>query len=357
MLSLLCRSYKIFPAVINLASHERASCESALRRVGCARRRRFGLCPLAFSFFGVLLRVPLLTFFALLGLPDTSSAQGFAFTETEKSLRLLYDGRPFAETMVEPFSPARSEDTYKVYTHLYDVTGKYLLTKGPGGKFPHHRGLFIGWRETTVGGRTFDTWHMKDCYQEHRSWLIHEASPQRAIQRERIAWCDLQDQCFLEEEREIIFQTEAIGTRVITFHSVLTPTEGTVQFRGDPHHAGMHVRLANEVSEHEDTTEYVWPAGTVVEKDDVVNGTWWVAVKAHIENRDWYFLHITQRTPTGLPPRYSVRKYGRFGAYFEAEADPAHPLHTAFQVVVSEKPLTVEECARRCQAFQSEPSQ
>ena len=85
--------------------------------------------------------------FACADEPDTS--KGF---RAEQGCMLFFNDHPWLFTVTEPFDPDRFEYTYKVYTHLYDPETDLLLTKGPGGKFTHHRGLFIGWKQTTVEG-------------------------------------------------------------------------------------------------------------------------------------------------------------------------------------------------------------
>ena len=43
-------------------------------------------------------------------------------------------------------------------THVLDFDGKEPITEVYG-KYTHHRGLFIGWKDTIVNGVDFDTWH------------------------------------------------------------------------------------------------------------------------------------------------------------------------------------------------------
>ena len=41
----------------------------------------------------------------------------------------------------------RLHETYKPYLHVFNVDGTTPITKGPGGLFTHHRGIFIGWNK------------------------------------------------------------------------------------------------------------------------------------------------------------------------------------------------------------------
>ena len=57
-------------------------------------------------------------------------------------------------------TPERRLETYKPYLHVFDADGTAPITKGAGGDFTHHRGIFIGWNKISVGGKTMDRWHM-----------------------------------------------------------------------------------------------------------------------------------------------------------------------------------------------------
>ena len=73
----------------------------------------------------------------------------------------LVDGRVAAQLVHDDFDPYNIRETYKVYHHLTAPDGR-LLTKGDGGKFEHHRGLFVGWNHTLWNGQDLDFWHMTD---------------------------------------------------------------------------------------------------------------------------------------------------------------------------------------------------
>src|SRR5207248_9514956 len=67
-----------------------------------------------------------------------------------KFLELRYGDRPVLRYMCAPFddtSPETREATFKVYHHLYDPSGSRLVTNGPNGLYPHHRGLFYGFNK------------------------------------------------------------------------------------------------------------------------------------------------------------------------------------------------------------------
>ena len=78
---------------------------------------------------------------------------GFAFDDKAGDhLDVLLDGKVVARYMYahDTSTKERRAETYKPYLHVFDAEGKAPITKGPGGKFTHHRGIFIGWKKIGV---------------------------------------------------------------------------------------------------------------------------------------------------------------------------------------------------------------
>ena len=283
------------------------------------------------------------------------AAAEFAFEERPGELVLLCDGKPWLSTFAGPYDATRRDDTYKVFTHMYNFEGTGLITKGGGGKYPHHRGMFIGWKQTTVAGKTYNPWEMSDAYQQHTGWLARDPGAEKAVQRQKVEWRGNDGTLLVNEVRTITASRLPDGPRVFDFESTLSAPEGVgkVELRGDVQHAGMHVRLANEVSEHEDTTQYVIPEGAVEEENVQVTDVRWVCCSAIVEGKRWWVLHMTHPSlPTGVPD-YSVRKYARFGAFFEPDLEPGQPLDLRFRVVVSDKPLDRQACQQLYETYKN----
>ena len=84
-------------------------------------------------------------------------------------------GAPATTFFHRDHDPKRHHDTCKVFHHVRALDGT-LLTKGNGGMFQHHKGLFIGWNRTKWNGQRFDFWHMpKQELQVFRGFLPHDA--------------------------------------------------------------------------------------------------------------------------------------------------------------------------------------
>lgn len=265
---------------------------------------------------------------------------GLAFAD--ESVDLVVDGTPWLRTMITPYddaSPEAREQTYKVYTHIMDFDGGQPITKGPGGLYPHHRGLFIGWRETHVGRTTYDTWHMPDCYQRYAGKTWEVSGSNWAGHTVHVEWCDLEGHPFIDEYRTITVRSAPGETRVIDFYTQLTALERDITLRGDSHHAGMQVRLSNEVSEHQDATEYILSKGSEALPNDEVANAWWAVCSTDIGGEHYWVMHMTPPThPYGVP-MYSIRPYGRFGAFFQPNLVTRQPLKLRFRVVVSKHPI------------------
>jgi hypothetical protein len=275
----------------------------------------------------------------------------FTFEEQPSQLVLLGDGEPWLSTWMAPYDPAKKEETYKVYTHIYDFEGKAPITKGPGGKYTHHRGMFIGWKDTVVGDKHYNIWEMSNSSQRHVAWMDKQGGADKAVQREKIQWCDPEGKPLIEEIRTITAAPGPGDVRVFDFQSMLRTLAGPIQLRGDLQHAGMQVRMENEVSEHEATTQYLLPEGAKEEPDDKVVGAWWVCGSPVVREKRYWIMHMTpQNHPLGQPV-YSIRRYARFGAFFEPDLQEGKPITLNFRVLVSEKELTPAACAELYQAY------
>src|SRR5207237_3640 len=107
------------------------------------------------------------------------------------------------------------EETFKVFHHVYDPSGKFLVTKGPGGLYTHHRGIFYGFRKCTYGKDTVDVWHCKgDTHQAHRDETDHSYGRVLASQRLLIDWNGVGKKTFAKERRELTTYNLPGGTMI-----------------------------------------------------------------------------------------------------------------------------------------------
>ncbi len=274
-------------------------------------------------------------------------AHGSLIKETvspaEPCAELSVDGVPWLATVTPTYDPGSHHDTCKVFTHLYEASDRQPITKGPGGFDSHQRGLHLGWRRTEVAGQVFDTWHMTDCSQRHAGWMAEPgAIPAHSF---AVDWCDVQGRPFLREFRTLLCRRGRYGARILDMHSRLAAVDRPVCLKGDPHHAGVQIRLANEVCRHPWSTRFVLPNNARRQRDDVVVGAQWVCCLATIRGKRHAVLHMTHPANPG-PDRlvYGTRAYGLFGACFDADLKPGFPVRTRFRILWIEGDMSADEC-------------
>ena len=249
-------------------------------------------------------------------------------------------------TQITPLDEEHREETYKVYTHLMDFAGEEPITKGPGGRFSHHRGLFIGWSHTMVDGERLDTWHMREeASQEFDSWVEADLPPgMQAGHTMIVNWNDAEGETVIRETRGIYAAQPSPSMRVIDFTSRLESLAGDIPLEGDSHHAGMQIRMADEVTQHEETTEYILPEGAEEIDNDEVIGGWWACAGVDVGGERYYVLHMTPPNHPGGEPMYSIRRYARFGAFWEPVLQADEPMDLHFRIIVAAHPLDRETC-------------
>ena len=254
------------------------------------------------------------------------------------------------------------EETFKVFHHVYDPTGKFLVTNGPGGfapdhgkiNFPHHRGVFYGFNKVTYdGNKAADIWHCTgDTHQSHAGFLQSDAGPVVGRHRLAIDWCGQKaDPPFAKEERELTAYNVPGGT-LLEFASRLTPTKGPVKLDGDPQHAGFHFRAHNDVNDKTaKQTYYLRPDGKG-KLDETRN---WPAQKEHV-NLPWdcmsfvlndqrFTIEYIDQPTNPKEARFTERDYGRFGSYFVKEVKPEEPLEVNYRLWLQAGEMSSEQAA------------
>jgi hypothetical protein len=282
---------------------------------------------------------------------------------------LLLNGAPvliYEATPLDDSTRERRLETYKVYHHLL-ADDRKLVTKGPGGEYTHHRGLFYGFRKTTYGnGTEVDTWHCTgDTAQVHDKTILTEAGPVVGRQRVVIDWLGKGKEVFAREERELTVWNVP-GGRLVEFASALRPVSGTVKLDGDPQHAGFHFRASNEVSvdtkarvaaKGKSQTYFLRPDGP--DKPGATRN--WPDNKGHV-NLPWdamsfvlgnqrYTAAYLDRPDNPKEARYSERDYGRFGSYFVAEATNEKPVKVRYRVWLQRGEMSVADVQALSDAF------
>ena len=247
--------------------------------------------------------------------PGLHAADGFAFKdEAGRHLDVLANGKLVARYMYayDKSTPAKLLETYKPYLHVFDADGTAPITKGAGGSFTHHRGIYVGWSKITFNGKSYDRWHMKGGEQVHQNFTGQKADASQATFTSVVHWNDEAGKEFIVEERTFTFlPAPAPGHALIDFKSKLGAPRGDVKLDGDPEHAGIHFRPADEVDKSR--TTYVFPGENPNAHKDLDYP--WVGETFSLRGK----LHsVVEMSHPGNPKgtRWSAyRDYGRFGAF------------------------------------------
>jgi len=299
----------------------------------------------------------------------SASSESFHWKDMPGDHDLLSFGdRSVMQYMYHPLddsSKAAHERTIKVYHHVFDSTGKRLLTKGSGGQDTHHRGLFYGFNKITYddGKKKANVWECTgDAYQSHEGFLSAEAGPVLGRHLLAIDWHGEKKEVFAHERREMTVYNVPGGT-LIDFASELNTADGPVKLDGNPQHAGFHFRAPDEVAtKNSKQTYFVRPDGVGKPGDSrnwdpdaktpdprTVNLPW--NGMSFVTGGKRYTAAILDRPSNPKEARYSERPYGRFGSYFVYEVTKDHPLSIAYRFWVQDGTMTPAQIARLADDF------
>jgi hypothetical protein len=276
----------------------------------------------------------LVAFSASLSAAD--SAKGWSFSEGKGQRDVLFHGKTVLRHMNE-WDPARRDETFKPYTHVFDFAGNAPITKGPGGNFTHHRGLFIGWNKTWFGGKSYDFWHCKNVIRRHVKYLSEqEKAEANAATMVSVAEWPAPDGTVVVRETQTITATKpAEGRLQLDVGFKLEAPNGPVKLEGDVQHAGFHFRAAQEVYDRQKQSAYLLPQGAVLKKGDVYEQCNWVVCQFNIGETRYAVAHFND-PKNATPVQYSTRAYGRFGAFSKTEIGAGQTLNLRYRVIVTD---------------------
>ena len=290
-----------------------------------------GLCMLAYPAFGE---------------PSAPSA-GFSFNDKPgECLDVLLDGRIAARYMYayDKSTPAKRQETYKPYLHVFDAEGKAPITKGAGGSYTHHRGIFIGWK-IGFGGKSYDRWGMSTGEQIHQKFLDRKADKDQATFTSLVYWNDEPGKPIIEEERTtVVRRAPAPGRILIDFTAKLKAPNGDAMLDGDPEHAGVHYRPANEVVARE--TVYVFPKEGANPTKDLDYP--WVGQTYTLADKKYSVVQMNHPDDPKGTKFSAYRDYGRFGAFFKAQIKSGEALTVKYRFLVADGEMPSAEVIQKC---------
>ena len=284
-------------------------------------------------------------------------AGGFTWKDTPgKHAELSFGDRPVLRYMYQALDDSDAAirtQTYKVFHHLYDPAGTRFITKGAGGQYTHHRGIFFGFSKTGYGeGKRVDTWHCSgDTHLSHEGFLASEAGPVLGRHLVEVDWHGVGKEVFAKERRELTVYNVR-GGQLVEFATELSSTGGKVLLDGDPQHAGFQFRAAQDVAAGDQKLTYYlrpdgkgepgatrnWPGNK-----DFVNLPF-NAMSFVVEGRRYTAVYLDKPT-NPKEARFSERSYGRFGSYFVHEVTEEKPLYLNYRIWLQEGELTGRQAA------------
>lgn len=232
--------------------------------------------------------------------------------------------------------PAHQDATCKVFHHVFARDGT-LLTKGPGGEYPHHRGLFVGWNQMLWHGARYDFWHCRNGETQQFQSFVPPADLglDATWQVAAIDWRTGKGEGVIAERRALRASEIADDATVLDLVIELRATDGPVRLAGDPQHSGQQFRALKQFAEKDAApVRYVRPAGAAGGKDDVWTACDWIAAVLPMPGGPVTVLRIEGRD-NPKPCTWSTRPYGRFGATFAHELQPGTPLRVSFTYVIA----------------------
>ena len=343
-------------------------------------------------------------------------AKGFVLQDQPgQLLDLLFDGRRVTRFMYARDASTKEKNflTYKPFLHVFDSKGERVITNDHGQPFPHHRGIFLGWRVKMGDGKTaYNFWEMAGgVCQRVDKFTEQDAGPVLGRLRAAIRWEDPKGQPVILEERELTVHRQSKPELLLDFVSTLRSQAGDLLLDGDPEHGGCQFRASDEVRtafklpeapvvDHGKDVEFVAKGVTVrVPKDayrkdpaykayseefkkkavdqikaegkdtryllppgmkEGLKGTVdmpWATVSLTIGDSRFNIAHLNHPTnPKGTI--YSAnRDYGRFGAFPKTPLKADQPLVVRYRFFVREAatPLTADEAQRLYADFATPP--
>lgn len=270
--------------------------------------------------------------------PGVRSGGGeeFRLEHEEGHQELLFGARRIFR-YVTAYEAERHAETHKPYHQLYDREGENFITKGPGGQYSHHKGIFLGWNQTRVGEEEmYDFWHAPREYQQHRSFLRDRQMTGPVVARSvsTTDWKTPEGEAVVRDTRDVRTWRLPGDELLLDFEITIEALEEDVHLGGDAHHAGFQFRASQEVAENPGGTFVLHPEGAERQENDIWSGAAWMAIGFDAGDRPYTVVHMDHPEQNPADTTYSVRDYGRFGAFFTADVAREKPLVLNYRLLV-----------------------
>jgi hypothetical protein len=260
----------------------------------------------------------------------------------DHSSRLSFGNQPVIQYEHPVFDPDDIEGTRKPFHHIFEPTGNQLITKGKGGLYPHHRGIFYGYNHIYINGDRIDIWHANHGERSEHAEVIREyAGPVMGGHEVKIYWKDHDGKPFIEEMRDVRVFRQANGETLIDFHSTMRAIDGPVRLEGDRQHAGVQFRAAQSVAENREHSKFIRPSALShvsptkeIDGEDMYDLPW-NAMHFRIGEKPVTVAYMSHPENPGKA-EMSERLYGRFGEFFPYHLTKDNPLVVNYRFLIIE---------------------
>ena len=243
------------------------------------------------------------------------------------------------------------EGQSKTYLHVYDAEGNQLTMSGMDaegeslGRFPHHRGIFIGWNRIHSDLGTDDLWHLRAGGRielaDYEAEICDDGVKLDTTMHWRSRHAEPDENLLLVENRCLTI-TQSDGRTIVDFDTTLT-AERDLRLDGDLQHAGVHYRAHHTVTDRANETAYLWePTGLEDRGGRLISDDFkWVQL-VYPKGDNWYL--VTQlNAPSNPTEELSWRDYGRFGFFHKDELEAGQSRDLAFRFII--QPISALETA------------
>lgn len=277
---------------------------------------------------------------------------GYAWEQVgDHSNRLVHNGQPLLQYEHPVFDPDNVEETKKAFHHVFSPVSDEIITKGPGGLFSHHRGIFFGYNQVSIGDRVLDFWHANDGeYLAHTRYLDEFEGPVFGGHIAQINWTAPDDEVWLEERRDIRSWLHSDNSYIVDLSIEMYAIAGLIRLDGDLQHAGVQFRAAQYVADNRENTRFIRPADWADYPQDyeLAEGERenmpWNAMQFEIEDNTYTVVYMSHPDNPGRTKEMSERLYGRFGEFFSYQQSEGAPvfINYRFWIIDGEAPSVDE---------------
>ena len=262
----------------------------------------------------------------------------YSWTDTTGNTMVLDEnGQPVLEYDYPAFDPNQADLTQRPFHQVYSPDGSELITKGLGGLHPHHRGIFFGYRDVSIGDSTVNFWStVNGSHTVHQALVNQTVGPVFGGHTVNIEWTDGNQTPLAMETRTLrTFRLED-GSMLVDFETRLKSMGEPMQLGGNRHHAGVQFRAAQDVAEHQETTRFLRPEPWAQYPQDAeldestTNDMPWDAMLFNIGNNNYTVVYFSAPSNPG-PADMGERKYGRIGEYIPWALDTQTPLELHYR--------------------------